>query len=139
MTGENESPPDALPHERTFRGRFFCPCCDLPTLRSRGGFDFCSICFWEDDGQNNDDADEVRGGPNHDYSLTEARHNFAAHRSMYRPGSGRAFARERWRDAQKVEVIGALRRALESDSLDDWTIALDAKAAFDTAVFGKPY
>jgi hypothetical protein len=34
------------------------------------------VCFWEDDGQDDHDADEVRGGPNSDLSLTLARLNF---------------------------------------------------------------
>lgn len=128
--------PRKVPHWRQFRDRFFCPCCDLPTLRSRSNFGICTICFWEDDGQDSADADEVRGGPNHDYSLTEARRNFAAHRTMYRPEDRRAFAREMERDAHKVVVIAALRRALQSNSLDDWAAAQQAKAEFDTAILG---
>ena len=38
-------------------------------------YDICPICFWEDDGQDDEDADDSRGGPNH-VSLTEARINF---------------------------------------------------------------
>ena len=34
------------------------------------------MCFWEDDGQGDEDADEVRGGPNYEVSLTQARQNF---------------------------------------------------------------
>lgn len=36
----------------------------------------CPVCWWEDDGQDDHDADEVRGGPNGSLSLTEARMNF---------------------------------------------------------------
>jgi hypothetical protein len=43
---------------------------------------------WEDDGEDDPDADEVLGGPNGDYSLTEARENFSAYRTQYRPGDG---------------------------------------------------
>lgn len=35
------------------------------------------MCFWEDDGQDNADADERRGGPNR-VSLTTARRNYLA-------------------------------------------------------------
>ena len=42
----------------------------------RGGFDICKVCFWEDDGQDEADAQTVRGGPNGSLSLSEARHNF---------------------------------------------------------------
>ena len=46
------------------------------TLSERGGFEICSVCWWEDDGQDDADADVVRGGPNGDLSLTQARKNF---------------------------------------------------------------
>jgi cysteine-rich CPCC protein len=58
--------------------RFACPCCGFLTLRERGGFQVCKVCFWEDDGQDDHDADVVRGGPNGLLSLTRARANFAA-------------------------------------------------------------
>ena len=35
-----------------------------------------SCCFWEDAGQDDHDADEVRGGPNGILSLTLARESF---------------------------------------------------------------
>ncbi|MFG1697365.1 CPCC family cysteine-rich protein [Nonomuraea sp. NPDC049309] len=54
-----------------------CPCCGFLTLHERGGYEICPVCFWEDDGQDDDDADEVYGGPNSDLSLTQARRNFA--------------------------------------------------------------
>ena len=53
-----------------------CPCCRFKTLRERCVFDICPVCFWEDDGQDDIDADTVRGGPNADLSLTQARDNF---------------------------------------------------------------
>lgn len=53
-----------------------CPCCFCKTLDERGGFDICPVCFWEDDGQDDFDADDVRGGPNGALSLTEARANY---------------------------------------------------------------
>jgi Cysteine-rich CPCC len=59
-------------------GTFYhCPCCWYPTLSMRGSFEVCRVCYWEDDGQDNHDADRVRGGPNEDFSLTQARANFA--------------------------------------------------------------
>ncbi|MBO1001029.1 hypothetical protein IOC57_25315 [Bacillus sp. SD075] len=61
-----------------------CPCCGFPTLDERGGYDICELCNWEDDGQDDLYADEVWGGPNGDYSLTEARRNFNKHLIMYR-------------------------------------------------------
>lgn len=53
-----------------------CPCCGCKTLSERGGFEICSVCFWEDDGQDDQDAEIVRGGPNGSLSLTQARDNF---------------------------------------------------------------
>jgi hypothetical protein len=53
-----------------------CPCCGFDSLNERGGFEICSICWWEDDDQDNDDADTIRGGPNYHLSLTRARINF---------------------------------------------------------------
>ncbi|MBU9132917.1 hypothetical protein KTD17_07875 [Burkholderia multivorans] len=53
-----------------------CPCCRSKTLRERGGFEICSVCFWQDDGQDDEDADKVLGGPNGDLSLTAGRANY---------------------------------------------------------------
>jgi hypothetical protein len=66
--------------------RFACPCCGYPTLTSRGQYSICGLCWWEDDGQEDPHADEVWGGPNHEYSLTRARKNFADHLTMYDRG-----------------------------------------------------
>ena len=57
---------------------YACPCCRFLTLLERGGFEICPICFWEDDGQDDANADLVRGGPNGRLSLTQARKNFKA-------------------------------------------------------------
>lgn len=56
--------------------RYRCPCCGYRTLDERGSFDICPVCFWEDDGQDDQDADVRRGGPNGALSLTQARANF---------------------------------------------------------------
>jgi hypothetical protein len=53
-----------------------CPCCHFKTLHCRAGYEICPVCFWEDDGQDDHDAEEVRGGPNRKLSLTEARNNY---------------------------------------------------------------
>lgn len=58
-------------------GPYRCPCCGHKTLDARGDFDICPVCFWEDDGQDDHDADTIRGGPNGALSLTQARQNFA--------------------------------------------------------------
>jgi hypothetical protein len=47
-------------------------------LRARCDFELCPVCYWEDDGQDDHDCDDVRGGPNGWLSLTQARNNFMA-------------------------------------------------------------
>lgn len=66
--------------------RVKCPCCGYPTLDERGAYDICVLCNWEDDGQDDPYADEVWGGPNADYSLTEARNNYNSSYIMYSEG-----------------------------------------------------
>jgi len=79
-----------------------CPCCGYPAIRRRSFYEICSLCGWEDDGQDDPEfapypnsflADDVAGGPNGSYSLTEARVNFAQYHQMYRPLDKPAFAR----------------------------------------------
>jgi hypothetical protein len=63
-----------------------CPCCRSLTLHGRGGFEICPVCWWEDDGQDDHDANLVRGGPNGGISLAEARENyrrFGASEALY--------------------------------------------------------
>jgi len=55
---------------------FRCPCCGYNTLPARGHYDICPVCLWEDDGQDDQDADAVRGGPNGALSLAQARLNY---------------------------------------------------------------
>lgn len=55
-----------------------CPCCGCKTLGERGDYEICAVCFWEDDGQDDDDADEVFGGSNGNLSLTVGRANYRA-------------------------------------------------------------
>ncbi|MFJ7098122.1 CPCC family cysteine-rich protein [Streptomyces mirabilis] len=45
-------------------------------MAERGAYEICHVCFWEDDGQDEHDAVEIRGGPNRGLSLREARRNF---------------------------------------------------------------
>lgn len=65
-------------HGKAEDGPHRCPCCGFLTLDGRANFEICAVCFWEDDGQDDHDADRVRGGPNGRLSLTEARQNFQA-------------------------------------------------------------
>ncbi len=56
---------------------YACPCCGSLTISEPASYEVCSVCFWEDDGQSDTDADEVKGGPNQGLSLTQARENYA--------------------------------------------------------------
>lgn len=69
---------------------FTCPCCGYPTLDGRGDYSICHLCFWEDDGQDDPEADEIWGGPNGVWSLTDARNNFDKNLTSAMPhGEGR--------------------------------------------------
>jgi len=50
-----------------------CPCCEYRTLESRGEYDICCLCDWEDNGVN--DVAQY-SGPNH-MTLGEAKEKFA--------------------------------------------------------------
>jgi hypothetical protein len=65
-------------HAAKAQKSYACPCCGFLTLYGRGEEEICAVCFWHDDGQDDHDAEEVRGGPNADLSLATARLNFRA-------------------------------------------------------------
>src|SRR5207248_1934494 len=50
--------------------------CKFRTLHGRGQDEICPVCFWHDDGQDEQDADSVWGGPNGVLSLKQAQTNF---------------------------------------------------------------
>ena len=64
---------NVIKSERADGQLFECPCCGERTLHERGGDEICSVCKWEDDGQDDQNANIVRGGPNKNLSLTAAR------------------------------------------------------------------
>ena len=63
--------------ESPLLAKFPCPCCRLETLDAPSANEVCPECGWEDDGQGDADADDVRGTVNGPLSLT-------AYREMYR-------------------------------------------------------
>jgi hypothetical protein len=94
--------------------RFACPCCGYPTLGERSMYEICYLCWWEDDGQDDPDADTVAGGPNARYSLTRARENFARYLVMYEPDNdrrvgGRDSAEELEVKRHVIEALNALK------------------------------
>ena len=95
-------------------GHATCPCCGYPTLGERARYYICEICNWEDDGQDDPEfaredyncgSDQVAGGPNSDYSLTEARLNFQEYRQVYRPSDTRAFERTNENRALRDDLV----------------------------------
>lgn len=78
---------------KKFGNYFLCPCCHFPTLTERQSFEICMLCNWEDDGQDDHNADKILGGPNKDYSLSEARQNFIKYFTQYRPSDTPHFER----------------------------------------------
>ena len=56
--------------------RYRCPCCGARTLTAPASMDLCPVCWWEDDGQEDDDASEVRLTVNGDLSLSVAREHY---------------------------------------------------------------
>jgi Cysteine-rich CPCC len=109
--------------QQALASRATCPCCGYPTINGRAAYDICSLCFWEDDGQDDKerypgalgDPDEVLGGPNHDYSLTEARRNFADYLTMYRP-TDIAFEFERVKTDLRRRIVAAYDRAVDGET-----------------------
>jgi hypothetical protein len=58
--------------------RFRCPCCGSKTLQLPGALGLCPVCWWQDDGQDDEDAEDVRLTVNGQLSLLEARSHYAA-------------------------------------------------------------
>jgi hypothetical protein len=82
---------------------YACPCCGALTLTSRDQFEICVLCGWEDDGQDDCNADEVKGGPNGNLSLTEARSVFK--QSLILEKEDRAYSRT---EAEKLIILDML-------------------------------
>lgn len=87
------------------------------------------MCWWEDNAQDDADAEVVRGGPNGDYSLAEARRNFLEHGSMYRAGdrihrwAGRPPSPEERPLLDKVLAAGERFRAAVTPDQEEMAIA----------------
>ena len=81
---------------------FPCPCCGYLTLSALSEFEICEVCFWEDDGQTDLDADAVGtfSGPNGSVSLAAARQNFLQFKACDRKMIGYV------RDPRPEEIAG---------------------------------
>ena len=122
-------PGELSPSLRRYRVRFTCPCCGYPTLRGRGEYEICFLCWWEDDGQDDHDADDVRGGPNRDFSLSRARQNFVAYGVMYEPENDRRLGggdtpEEKLIKKKVIEAFNDIARTPDSDHERLWSLVL---------------
>ena len=70
---------------------YTCPCCGYRTLESRGDYDICKVCRWEDD-YTNDPAHT--SSPNGAMTLGEARRRFATLGAIFEDGHRSKFAHE---------------------------------------------
>ena len=103
-----------------------CPCCSLPTLSERAGFEICTVCWWEDDGQDDDDADKVLGGPNSLYSLSDARENFLDHYDMYASGEGNDTVEKPTKARRELlEFLGTFTYTFEHMDLEKFYLLLE--------------
>lgn len=74
-------------------GKYQCPCCGYKTLDSRGEYDICSVCFWEDERylyfygdkkanflydkvSSMDKLLDIPSGANHGLTLRQAQENY---------------------------------------------------------------
>jgi hypothetical protein len=85
-------------------------------LGARGEYEICRICWWEDDGQDDPHADVFRGGPNHGYTLAQARENFQQFGVMYEP------ERDRRVTGPDSDVCRVAKQALMA-AFDQWRVA----------------
>lgn len=56
---------------------FRCPCCGYRTLEAPSVMELCPVCWWEDDGQEDGDAEDIRLTVNGELSLLQARSHYA--------------------------------------------------------------
>lgn len=117
--------------------RFTCPCCGYPTLRSWAEYEICSLCKWEDDGQDDADADLVRNGPNHSFSLVEARENFERYLVKYPPELDTRIGgpdSRREKEAKRI-IIEAYERIMESSTVEEirglWRQVIECEQALE--------
>jgi hypothetical protein len=109
---------------------FLCPCCHLPTLRERAAFEICSICGWEDDGQDDQNADLILGGPNSNYSLTESRTNFTKYLTSYRPSDTYNFDRTTFKKTLDGKIICDLL-LIKKQVITEYNLAMLAQSPED--------
>ncbi|MEK4525284.1 CPCC family cysteine-rich protein [Paenibacillus sp. FSL H8-0104] len=110
--------------------RYKCPCCGYLTLFEL--FEICSMCNWEDDGQDDSHAEERWGGPNGDYTLSEARANFKRHLHMYREP-----IEDKYEYSLKKLLIQKHHIYIENNEMALWEQIIDVKTKLDNLIGEK--
>lgn len=110
--------------------RFICPCCGYPTLDEKDSYEICMLCDWEDGGQNDSDSELVKGGPNADYSLEEARDNFKKYLIMYEPNrdmriTGRDTVEEVEIKKQLMKIYNGIAKEKDQVKLEELYLLVD--------------
>jgi len=109
-------------------------------LAGRAAFEICCLCWWEDDGQDDEDTEVVRGGPNQHYSLADARLNFDNYLVKYPPESD---SRIGGPDSERIKLIkinivsafDGMMTSPQPDELDRlWAIVQAGEEALDEEV-----
>ncbi len=107
--------------------RYTCPACGYPTLEGPAMYEMCVLCEWEDDGQDDESAEEVWGGPNGYYSLAEARLNFSRFGCMYSPDDIEDFKRANKNAEERTTLrkgYDSLLSVSDSNKLADQVLAV---------------
>ncbi len=65
-----------MTENETAAGWVPCIVCGRLTITTRGHYEICPVCGWEDDGSDYSDPDRYVGGPNR-VTLREAKENYA--------------------------------------------------------------
>jgi nucleoside 2-deoxyribosyltransferase len=86
-----------------------CPCCQSKTIGELNSNELCIACWWEHEGQNDTNADEVFGGPNGSVSLSKARINFKKY-GIFDPNRRDLIDfNNRKKNAYKIYFAGSIR------------------------------
>jgi hypothetical protein len=105
-----------------------CPCCGYLT-GEEFGYNFCGLCRWFHDGQDDPHADSAHPGPNHEHSLTQARALFADRLCVFEE-TNRNFAIEQVLVERKRPIIDLFDRmagAMDGEQFVDALVEVTAQ------------
>lgn len=114
-----------------------CPCCDYFALDSRGEYEICPVCFWEDDGVDIQSPDAY-SGPNH-MTLRQGRRNFASLGACAAKGAAHVLPRAKRAqfkvEPRKISLEPPMRTIhIDGSKIQDWPSFFDEFAR----AFGFP-